>query len=275
MNEEFMRMYGDAFANCIVVNKQIMFLQSFSEQDMKKIYAKFCEDLYDYGIPHYRVVGIHWHEEIGENSVFRINRNYQQSIIELSIKAQDIIPDALGGNDMEKGCFTEKGVKIKSKTSVNLVFGDVLKAPLSQVGQLMHVRLDESFHGTPWIQADSLQYCQFSLPDDDNDIVLQAPNFLYEGFNLGRTQGHAFSIFQTTFFYMEGTGVHDFDDNQKLFARDKGVFPCRTVYDLSKFFFCKPVFNLGNALSLVYNYSVNETVLTTILRKYGKELISE
>lgn len=267
MAENLKALMKEAFQNCMVINGKINFFKTFSKEDLFAIYTQFSSDLLDYNIPHYRVVGIKWHVDLGEGSVFRINRDYGQSIIDLAQKAQAIIPMEIGGNNPAEGCFWTSGEHVEVANGMsNNTFGPVLKVPTSEVGQLIHYTLNKDMDAQREITTDTIGYCKFNIGEG-----LDKPMYLIPHVNLGVADYHAIKDYMTTFFFMKGKGKKSYSQNARLFTYDSGVFPCNTIFDLSRFVVCKYVdASVTDGLNLIYRSQVDENVLTHILQEYGK-----
>ena len=262
----------EAFSTCIVTGGRLMFLKQYSDDEIRMIYSKFSEDLLDYNIPHYRVVGIRYPIEYDRRSVLRLHSSYGMSLIELGEKANLIIPMELGGNDKSLGCF------IGENDSPNEVMqfmrdreGKKLQAfdkryDSSEFGMIMHRCQDADGTLMYEMRSENLRYCQFSVAD------MVKPMLLVPDLYICTVQQNDYNAdVNTTFFYKKGTGILDYSDTTKMFTRESEVFPVRTVYDLSKVFVCGYPDGSNNSLRLIYNMHVDETVLETILRQYGME----
>lgn len=274
MTDELKNLMKSAFSNCLVMDNAVIFLGgNFTEEQIRQIYIQFSTDLLDYNIPHYRVVGIKWLRDIGEGSIFRINRDYGMSIIELAEKAQMLVPSKLAGNDLELGCHWSV-----SDTNVKDIMGDAymkmfecaLKVPREDIGQLMHFTMTGDMQDNSEISSDTIIYSKVNLVTElENDPG--RPEFLVKHVHIGRLWTHGVYGGQTTFFYMKGTGKRTYADNSKLFTYESEVFPCNTIYDLSRFVVVGyPMAGSTNSLPLIFREDVDKDVLTEILKEYGR-----
>lgn len=269
----------EAFGNCVVKGNQIIFNKQYTESNLKAIHSRFTNDLLDYKIPHYRVVGIRYEIERDDRRVLRLNGRYGMTVVELGIEASKIIPAELGGISREKGCFIgendslqdvpeemvtaygEDGVRVFSRNVASTDFG-----------QIMHRTEYEPWNsGQNILSGENLRYNQFSLRNTE------VPLMLVDDFKICEVSAGAMeSIAWTTFFYMKGIGQRSYSDNTKLFSAKSKVFPCSTVYDLTSVFLCKTLpSGGGNSISIMLLKPINENVLTDILQEYGKEYCQE
>ena len=100
----------DAFSNCTVTNKYIRFAQSFSEEELIAIQRTFTQELYDFMIPHHRVVGIYYKwSNHGARSVLTSSDLYNDPLLGIEQAAKSIVPDGIYGNDDSAGCFLMQG----------------------------------------------------------------------------------------------------------------------------------------------------------------------
>lgn len=265
----------EAFRSCVVNGTRIVFERQYSAKDLRAIHSRFTNDLLDYRIPHYRVVGIRYEIERDDRRVLRLNGRYGMTVVELGYAAQQIIPAAIGGTDRAAGCFVgendsiqdlpesmvtgygEDGVKVFSRSIDSDAFG-----------QIMHRTQYEPYAaGQNVINGDNLRYCQLSLLNTHKPILL-VPDIKICSVSATANE----SVAWTTFFYMWGMGRRSYSDNTKLFSAKSKVFPCDTVYDLSSVFLCKTMEDrAGNYLEIMPFKKINNEVLTNILREYGEE----
>lgn len=285
----------EAFSTCIVLDGNIMFMgKRYSTEQLRQLYFEFSRDLLNRQIPHYRVIGIyHEWDDRHEKSVFRNNDMFGQSLIELSEKAQWLIPEKMGGNDPEKGCFYGEDENIENNQSFNEAYGwspsgkistkraNLLRVPegLSITEPLSSVigslAIDEINPKTEEpitrLNTNNVWYTQHSLT-----ASAVYPNMLIKNKDLGELKRDLSGKPYLFFFFMRGKGELSYADTQKFFKADfDKIMPCNAIYDLSKFFTCAIPKEGDSCLRLVYHEpfdNINEEVLTTILNEYGKEL---
>lgn len=273
----------DAFSSCTVNNGVINLGGNFTENELRDIYFWFTEDLLNWNIPHWRVVGImHSWDSYHGQSAFRRNDNYKQSVIELGNKAKFIIPNRIGGNNPEKGCFYSQAEDIVNSKQFDRAYGvgatadtrraNVLTESSETIGSLM---IDNEFDGRviDSLTSDNTWFTQFSkIEEPDRPRFLIRNKFLSE---LARDEDDAMISPRTVFFIKEGTGSLSYDESKKLFVEEwKKVSPCSVAYNLAEFFTCNvPVSGQPtNMLTLTYWEDIDEGVLTEILRNYGRRL---
>ena len=272
----------DAFSSCTVSDGIIHLGGQFTPGELKDIYTWFSEDLLGSMIPHWRVVGFYqrWDNAHGQ-SALRKNDNYDQSIIELGMKMKYIIPDRIGGNDPEKGCFYGQAEDIKTRPEFDREYGlgssastrraNILKESHQVVGSIMVCRLFECENIVD-LRSDNAYFTQASMVNE-----AEKPNYLIRNkliSNIIEPFKDADSTPTLIMFIKEGTGSLSYEDSRKLFVEEYDrVAPVRVSYDLSEFFTCAtPNPGDSNTLRLVYWEDINENVLTEILRNYGRRL---
>lgn len=273
----------DAFSACTVNNGVINLGGTFTDSELKDIYFWFTEDLLNWNIPHWRVVGVmhSWDSHHGQ-SAFRRNNNYKQSIIELGVKLKYIIPNRIGGNNPEKGCFYGQAEEIENLKNFDRGFGygptaetrraNVLTEPSTVIGSLM---IDNEFDGRVIreLMSDNAWFTQFSkIEEPDRPRFLIRDKFISE---LADDKEDAMIKPRTILFIKEGTGTLSYDESRKLFVEDwNKVSPVNVAYNLSEFFTCCYPDGDGpaNTLKLTYWENIDEGVLTEILRNYGRRM---
>lgn len=273
----------DAFSSCTVNNGVINLGGTFTENELRDIYFWFTEDLLNWNIPHWRVVGImhNWDSHHGQ-SAFRRNNNYKQSIIELGNMAKFIIPNRIGGNDPVKGCFYGQAEEVENSKQFDRAYGigatadsrraNVLTESSEVIGSLM---IDNEFDGRTieYLTSDNTWFTQFSkIEEPDRPRFLIRNKFLS---HLAKDEEDAMISPRTVFFIKEGTGSLSYDESKKLFVEEwKKVSPCSVAFNLAEFFTCNvPVSGQPtNMLTLTYWEDIDEGVLTEILRNYGRRL---
>ena len=270
---ELSELMYDAFTSCFVSGGYINFVKQYSYDEIRMLYSKFSEDLLDYKIPHYRVVGIKYPSEYAKRSVLSLHSCYGMSLIELGEKGNLIIPSRLGGNNKSLGCFIGEN---DSEKEVLEFMRDAEKERLrvyskhyesNQFGAVMHRCDDFDGNPTPDMCGQNIFYYQYTKED------MVKAELLVPDVYICRVQNTSFNMSpDTVFFYRKGTGILDYSDTTKIFTKESEIFPLRTVYDLSKVFVCSyPSGDANNALHLIYKMSVNERVLENILHEYGME----
>lgn len=265
----------EAFRSCTVEGTRIVFGKQYSPKELRAIHSRFTNDLLDYKIPHYRVVGIRYEIERDDRRVLRLNTRYGMTVVELGLAAQQIIPARLGGRDRELGCFVGENDSVQELPEAMVTgYGeDGIRAfsrsiDSSAFGQIMHRSQYEPYApGQNVVNGENLRYNQLSLLNTEKPVLL-VPDIKVCEVSAGRNENVAW----TTFFYMWGTGRRSYSDNTKLFSAKSKVFPCDTVYDLSSVFLCKTLEDRGgNYIDIMPFKRINNDVLTDILREYGEE----
>lgn len=278
--------YGKMLASCIVTGSTICFPGTPSYGELQDFYKRFSRDLLGFNIPHYRVVGI-WHDYDDKHgmSVFRTNDIFGMSCIELSMQARYIIPDKMGGNNGELGCFygvsddmseyesfedfkgfcrdwgMDNGKGIDNRTA------SVLNVSKDVVGSLM---VDTSHDDMPQINeftTSDLWYTQ-RMPYEVKFPKMLIPNKRIAGIQ-DTTLGKA----PTFMFIMRGVGTMSYEESQELFnGRCSYIMPCNVRWDLSEFFVPRIPDPGDSCIYLTCFERLDEMVLQGILNKYGGEL---
>lgn len=265
MNLELIR---DAFMNCTVQNKEIVFNKNYTDEQLWEIYIKFSEDLLDYKIPHYRVVGIKCSSGVKLDSVIKVNSNYGISMVELSLKCREIIPSEIGPYVPEYTRKSEGGAN-------GIIMTD------AELGQLRYEHNCEWFvEDSNEISTDTLRYggaiAYHMERDGQEGFLADKVPFLIKDVTLCNTYSSFEDNCETVFFYMKGTGTKDYSELFKLFDKRERIFPVRAVYDLCSYITCRiPGFSptsRNNCLELEYLRDIDENVFTKILREYGEGL---
>lgn len=280
------KFYGDLMANCIVMGGTIGFNKTLDFDTLFQVYMRFTRDLFGRNIPHYRVIGI-WHDydDKHEKSVFRTNDIFGQSCIELSLKMRYLVPEKIGGNDAELGCFysssedmsafmesedfrgfcrdwgLDNGKSIETRTA------NILNLPRTKIGSLM---MDTSHDDLPQkneFTTSDVWYTQ-RMPYD-----VKFPRVLIPNKHLTHLQDCILGKAPTFMFIMRGTGSMTYEETQRLFnARCEYIMPCNTVWDLSEFFVIRTPMPGDTILRITYLENVDDLVLQSILREYGREI---
>lgn len=283
------RLVADLLHNCIVVNGTIKFMRSITNDELFEVYKRLSDDLLSCKIPHWKVIGFyhgwddkHQHTAFGQNDIFGM------SLIELGLKMDKVIPVANGGIDPKKGCFYGVDEEIENLHEFDNAYGkspdgkaanrrtNALMLPTSEIGSLMCDYQGPAVDGenpidVPYFGTDTIWYTQFSLVDPAKYPTMLLPHVKLCDFTHGGMKKTT-----TIMFIKRGTGVLDYVDTQALFSSAyELIMPCRTTYDLSKFFTIAYPNGQVNGLKLVYKTEINEDALTTILTEYGKDLMEE
>lgn len=276
-----------AFANCSVSNG-VLRLGTSSQEELNKVYQKFSQDLLNYDIPHWRVVGFYFPRNSNLNeSAFADHDVLGMSLIEFGRKVSCVIPTTIGGNNPLEGCFYGKNEELNLPEKVpedfkgfNQTFGIQRKdnggkfanilvdTTTKEIGSLMFDKDDDKSSAgmVSEITCDKLSWTKFGLYETVKPTLL-LPNEKLCDVTCAAGMNTA-----TFLFIKRGTGIRSYEDNQNLFdSSHNRLMPCKTVYDLSKYFLCKYPMSGTNELQLVYLADINEDALTTILRDYGGE----
>lgn len=279
--------YGELLTGCIVIGRTIGFSKALDFDMLNAMYTRLADDLFARRIPHYRVVGI-WHDydDKHDKSLFRVNDIFGQSCIELSRKMKYLVPEKIGGNDGNLGCFygvsedmsefsqsedfkgfcrdwgLDNGRSIESRTA------NILNVPRSKVGSLM---MDTSHDDLPQkheFTTSDVWYTQ-RMPYD-----VKFPRVLVPNKFLTNLQDTVLGKAPTFMFIMKGTGEMSYEQTQELFnARCEYIMPCDTLWDLSMFFVIRVPMAGDTVLRLTCFENIDEGMLQNILRDYGKELL--
>lgn len=273
-----------AFANCTVQDSEIVFNETFSQDEMHQIYERFTADLLNCKIPHYRVVGFAYPSNgVVKTSMFKTNPMFRLSPIELGFKLSCIVPEKIGGNNPVRGCYYNYLTDIESNHQFDRAYGNptfgvdsrranALTVSHEIVGQLAcgSEYPPTTEDGEPILNedcvvtTDNLWYMQYGIAECAEYPKMLIPHKTISDLIENRTKPWIH------IFYMKGTGRLSYEDNQTLFRRDwHAMVPCTTEYDLSKFFVCKYPDGDLDRLKLTYLESINESVLNTILVEYG------
>lgn len=266
----------EAFGTCTVNGNIVKFSKSYTPEELRMIHSQFTTDLLDYNIPHYRVVGIKYEIERDDRRVLRLSNAYGMTIVELGLNAQQMIPAAIGGTDIEKGCLVRESDSLEGapETMVSDVGEDAMRvfsrhAAGYDFGQIMHMSYyADSDDDNNIMTGKSMRYCQMSARDTVK------PDFLVDDFKICTVSDEDREDYNywTIFFYVKGTGERSYSDNTVLFTPKSKVFPCNTIYDLTSVFFCKTLdLDYLDRIELMPVKKYNDSVLTGILREYGGE----
>ena len=269
MTDEQRVLLADAFSNAMVVNGKVNFFKQYTPEQIHDIYIGFTEDLLDYNIPHYRVVGIKYDADPTQTSVLKVHAGFGMSLIELGNRVTKIIPIDCKGWEEGYGYQPENSeYKDPNRPNENI---NILREKEQHVGQLqyIHNNLGLTQYGNV-MSTDTLRYATYKIADTVNDI----PRFLIDDVEVCYTRKVFTEHDQTTLFYIKGKGVMDYPVTAKLFTYNSGVFPVKAIFDLSQYILCKyPMNGISDGLELYYNEKINEQALTEILQDYGKGLL--
>lgn len=279
-NIELMR---DAFSSCTVNGGVINFSTQVTPDELKNLYFWFSEDLLNWDIPHFRVIGfVHTWDSSHQRTAFRQHDAYGQSLIELGIATKYIIPNRIGGNDPVKGCYYGENEEVENNPQFNRGFGvgssaetkrtNLLRVSKDEVGSLM---IDNEFDGRDIkvLTSDNAWFTQFSKIEEPD-----RPRYLIKNKFISRLadsdeDGTGDLSPRTIFFIKEGTGTLTYDEAKKLVVPGWTSFtPCDVAYDLSQFFTVQYPNAGDTTLKLAYWEDIDEGVLTEILRNYGRRL---
>lgn len=272
----------NAFSSCNVINGEVRFNSNFSTNDIMEIYSQFSKDLLSANIPNIRVVGIYksW-DDTHQKSSFRHNDVYGMSLIELAERMKWVIPEDIGGNNPEKGCFYGVNEVLENRPEFNNMFGqsesmkagtktaNLLTQPSTVIGSIMQgIEAPMTGEVLDKLNTSKMWYTQYSMVESAS-----YPNMLFPNMDISDIVRDGAAEDAIVMFIMEGTGRLDYKESQDLFKdRMDKIFPCRTNFDLSKFFTCAYPNGRTNSLKLVYRVDgINESVLTTILQRYGRK----
>lgn len=271
---------SECFMNCTVSNGTVQFGRSLSKEDLMAVYSQFSEDLLNCNIPHWKVIGFyHGWDDVHQHSLFRCNDIYGMSLIELGMKLGDLIPVENGGINPEKGCFYGEDEDVSNNKEFDEGFGrsasmragtkhaNALKLHTSEIGSMMcDYEGPPDANPVPYLGSDTVWYTQFSYVED-----AEYPTMLLPKVKICDLKREGMGVATTFMFIKKGTGRLDYEDTQCLFDDSyDNIMPCRTVYDLSKYFTCAYPTGNTNGLRLVYKTEINEAALTKILQDYGK-----
>lgn len=270
----------DCFTRCTVFDGVIRFGCNLTNDELMAIYSRFSADLLNCNIPHWKVVGFyHGWDDVHQHSLFRCNDIYGMSLMELSMLVGDIIPVENGGINPEKGCFYGENEDITNNKDFDENHGrsasmragtkhaNALKLNRDEIGSLMcDYEGPPDANPVPYLGTDTVWYTQFSYVEP-----AEYPEMLIPNKKICKLNREGTGVATTFMFIKKGTGRWDYEDTQALFNEDyDNIMPCRTIYDLSKYFTCAyPVWGTSE-LRLVYREQINEDALTKILRDYGK-----
>lgn len=289
MTEKQKQLVADAFSNCMVIGNKINFMKSFTEEEVQLIYAGITEDLFSYRIPHYRVIGFKYPaDDLATTSIVRTNRALQDSAIKFAERLQNMVPIEFGGTTSKDYSYVYSDTPVHGRDYSRLdIFRDSSQIPEwkrsklpfeyspDKIGQLMFMV------GQPgWdkviedriMTTENILYREFSLEDIKKN---PRPKFL-----VGNTQyldlrkSTAGISSEVNIFYYKGTGVLEFSQTADFFKNDSGVFPCRTTYDLNRFFTIRYPEHETDGLTIYVpeGDKLNRFYLTSILKDYAKGL---
>lgn len=273
ITKEQVALMKKALGKCMVINKKIEFFTQLTPEEVYEVFTILSADLLDYNIPHYRVVGIKYVNLLDSDSVLRAHRAFGISPIMLGLNAQKLIPLEMGGYGEGKGYIPVESQWVDERPKPYTKIYKILRTQ-EPIGQLAYHSNNMYLEGTDYwdtINTKSLQYQSLEVLDT---IDVKVP-YLVEDLEISNFYGTEESyLCTTTFFYKKDKGIRDYDENAKLFSYDSEVFPCRTVYDLTKVFAIKvPTGKNTNSLDLHYFCkNVNEDGLGQILREYAEGL---
>ena len=273
----------DAFSGCTVRDGVVHLSGSFTDMEMKDIYMWFTEDLLNWNIPHYRIIGfVHSWDSSHQRTAFRRHDAYEQSIIELGIATKDIIPNRIGGNNPEKGCFYGVSEEVENHPKFNRAYGigptadsrraNVLMCSKDEIGSLM---IDNEFDNKPIreLTSDNAWFTQFSKVEQPDMPKYLIRNKHISNIAGSNDDGTGDLSANTIFLIKEGTGRLHYDEAKKLVVPGWTAFtPCDVAYDLSRYFTVKYPNAGDSTLTLTYWEDLDEDVLTEILRNYGRRL---
>lgn len=276
----------EAFSTCYVQDKTIRFLKQYSDEDLMKIYNQFSTDLLKSNIPNWRIIGF-WHQwdKTKFHSVFTSHCNFNQSLIELGMKLNDIIPTANGGNDTERGAFySDADTDVIVCPEFEERFGylkdsharkpkaNQLKLSKEIIGSIMcsQSRPPHSEKVTA-LTTETVWYTQYSFEE-----ACKIPKLLVRDkyiCDIIRRIGSDNSDPDIIMFIKRGTGDLSYEETQEFFVEgDDRIMPCNVSYGLYKYFTCAVPEKGIPRLPLIYHErNINEDALTTILQEYGKE----
>ena len=281
----------ELFKGCNVKNGYIQFPRTLNPDEVHKVYFKFTEDLLSRNIPHYRVVGFWHYPDKNHNTVSAFSEHdaYGCSLIELADRMKYIIPIDIGGNDPAKGCFYGEHENCENLQGFDETFyihsrgkkSNLLTISKDLVCQLMidinrppklgieDDRSEDGIHdyGCDEFNTDNIWYTQYY-----SSQPAVYPEMLIPHKHISNLQRPSNKPVMTIMFLLKGTGTRSYVDNQQLVVGDLSRYymPCRTVYDLSKFFVCAFPTQATDKFKLNYLETINEKVLTHILQDYGR-----
>ncbi|MBR3599538.1 MAG: hypothetical protein IKL53_06640 [Lachnospiraceae bacterium] len=291
----------EAFSSCLVINGEIMFMKRYTPSEMLEIYKEFSADLLNKRIPHYRVFGIaftqgaHFHR-----SVFRHFREFGHPLLEIADNARFIIPDKIGGNDPDKGCYFGLDENIEVTDPFRLAWGWSQQATqATRTAALLRLPEGESINGTLRENVGMLMSGNILGTGDDmidnyettsdnlnyfNNYMLEKPvsartllkgkHICYPHVPEKTDNNKSDGIHRILFLYKKGTGTMTYEQSQEWFCRGVERFmPCHVNYDLSEFFTVFYPKESDTALKLAYLSELDENVLTNILQGYGKDMV--
>lgn len=277
------KLIHDALSNCVVSNGTLSFDRRFSAEELKIIHKKFTEDLYNFKVPHYRVVGIFHEWDIkSDKSMLITNGLYNTSMLEIEQRARHIIPMEIGGNDPAKGCFIMAGEEIENYQPN---FSEWIGIPANKGKRAEYLTVPHNEVGTLFLRK---YMPQENVPD--NQLCLTSNMYYMEYFVEGSIPTKArvlvndypilkfgesdiYGLERIGFIYKRGTGVVDYSETRQLFAEKADrIMPVRTVYDLVTYVVVGNRYEDG-VFTLKYPFAetMDEEVLTTIFNEYGKE----
>lgn len=76
------------------------------------------------------------------------------------------------------------------------------------------------------------------------------------------------SNIQVYMYYLKGTGIIEYDANDKTFSKARNIVPCRTVFDLTDAVMVAPYRDGDDCVRFTYKKKVDESVLSEILSDY-------
>lgn len=303
--------YGELLSSCFINGNVLTFIGK-QPQNIREFYNRLADDLFNMRIPHWRVIGFwYWNDPAKAWSMIMNNRIYGQSMIELSRRMKYYIPNAVGGNDPEHGCFYGVAEDMSAYVGgwefdrfdenygfdviahlegkharngvrhTNLLMKDSYKDVGCTTIEKYMDGIDQS--NPVWTTSDPY-YNQFSY---DNEI--RRPKMLIPNKYIGTLQDkHKESDLwggaedrtiptdtRTFILFKRGTGRMDYKEARSLFAPNCRYFmPCETRWDLAEFLVPR-IPNEGDTfIEFTYLETINDEVLTQILNEYGKELVS-
>lgn len=263
-----------ALSTCMVLNGNLTFINNYSAKDLMSIYGDLSEALLDYNIPHNRVVGIKYEDSAAETSILRTHNYFNMSPIDLTVKAQRLIPTELGGSlsgnidgDETFARTTEyrKPEFIESTGRLMYIHNNLLIDEDNPDPRSKRIIDRQKINR---ICSETIQYFADQVANTWNVNV----PMLIKDVDICETKTKDINIYTVTFFYVRGTGVLEFEDTAKFFLDDAAVMPCRTIFDLGSIVSIRYPEGAGSSLQLVYFDDISEDAFEQILREYGKEL---
>lgn len=262
----------------------ISYASSFTQEEILEIYKKFTTDLFNANIPNYRCVAMRHLGATRKNTpVIVDNPLYGDSVVRFGEALSDIIPMVLAGNKSPASFKLFDSPHEDERAAKNIFSGRVPNADengYTDIGQLhfspiklMALRnadesdgvfstrnllpyaknyRDETYLYEQGIVDKNTYTMKFLIPDVDISFIDITQN------------AHDLVIF-----YMLGTGTRSYEENIELFKVDTNVYPCRTTYDLSKYFNVRYPQGETTCLKINKNVNFDNKVLENILRNYA------